>query len=99
VTRVGTVALRLLQTVPSKLRDTPLGSDGEREVVECYAEPVRAGDFGSNVVVAAAEVLHEGMTGSEDLRRAVTLQASDRPQPGLHPPVVCLDGVCQIPPR
>jgi hypothetical protein len=40
-----------------------LGSDGEREVVECHAEPVAAGDFGSDVVVTAAEVLHEGMTG------------------------------------
>jgi hypothetical protein len=33
------------------------------EVVECHAEPVVAGDFGSDVVVAAAQVLHEGMTG------------------------------------
>jgi len=42
------------------------GSDGEREVVECHAEPMVAVDFGSDVVVAAAEVLHEGMTGGED---------------------------------
>ena len=48
--------------------DALLGSDGEREVVECHAEPVVAGDFGGNVVVAAAQVLHEGMTGGEDPR-------------------------------
>jgi hypothetical protein len=73
--QIGTVALCLLPTVPSKLRDAPLVSDGEREVVKCHAEPGRAGDFGSNVVVAAAEVLHEGMTGSEDLRRAVPMRS------------------------
>jgi hypothetical protein len=27
-----------------------------------------SGNFGSDVVVAAAEVLHDGMTGGEDLR-------------------------------
>ena len=32
------------------------------------AEPVVAGDFGSDVVVAAAEILHEGMTGGRDPR-------------------------------
>jgi hypothetical protein len=41
-------------------------SDGEREVVECRAEPVVAGDFGSDVVVTAAQILHEGVTGGED---------------------------------
>ena len=46
----------------------PLSSDGEHEVVECHPEPVAAGDFGSDVVVAAAEVLHEGVTGGEDPR-------------------------------
>jgi uncharacterized membrane protein YfcA len=32
------------------------------------AVPVVAGDFGSDIVVAAAQVLHEGMTGGEDPR-------------------------------
>ncbi len=44
------------------------GSEGEREVVECHAEPVPAGDFGGDVVVATAEILHEGVTGGEDPR-------------------------------
>jgi hypothetical protein len=39
-----------------------------REVVERDAEPVAAGNFGGDVVVAAAEILHEGMTGSQDPR-------------------------------
>jgi len=45
-------------------------SDGEREIVECLAEPVPAGDFGSDVVVVAAEVLGEGMSGGQDPRCA-----------------------------
>ena len=48
--------------------DAPLDSDGECEVGECHAEPVAARDFGSDVVVAAAEILDEGMTGSQDPR-------------------------------
>jgi hypothetical protein len=55
--------------------DAPVGSDGEREVVECRAEPVVAGDFGSDVIVTAAQILHEGVTGGEDPRRAVAFQA------------------------
>jgi hypothetical protein len=56
--------------------DAAVGSDGEREVVECRAEPVVAADFGSDVVVTAAQILHEGVTSGEDPRRAVPLQAA-----------------------
>jgi hypothetical protein len=38
--------------------------------VEGEAEPVVVGDVGGDVVVAAAQILHEGMTGGEDPRRA-----------------------------
>jgi hypothetical protein len=41
-------------------------SDGERKVVEGRAEPVVAGDFGSEVVMTAAQILYEGVTGGED---------------------------------
>ena len=43
-------------------------SDGGGEVFEGDAEPVVVGDVGSDVVVAAAQVLHEGMAGGEDPR-------------------------------
>jgi hypothetical protein len=46
-------------------------SDGECEVVEGGAEPVAVRDVGGDVVVAAAEVLHERVPGGEDPRRAV----------------------------
>jgi hypothetical protein len=48
--------------------DAPLDSDGEREVAGCHAEPRAAGDFDRDAVVAAAQILHEGMTGGEDPR-------------------------------
>lgn len=47
------------------------------------AEPVVAGDFGSDVVMAAAQVLHEGTAGREDPRQVVTFQAAHRPHPGI----------------
>jgi hypothetical protein len=43
--------------------DVGLGSNAEREVVECHSELVTGGDFGGDLVVAAAQILHEGMTG------------------------------------
>jgi hypothetical protein len=38
----------------------------------------------------------EGVTGGEDPRPAVALQAPHRPEPGLQPPVVCLDRVVRV---
>ena len=41
-------------------------SDGDCEVVEGDAEPVVSMDVGGDVAVAAAQVLHEGVTGGQD---------------------------------
>ena len=49
-------------------RDDSLGSDGRHEVVERDAQPAAARSFGSDFIVAAAEILHEGMTGGESPR-------------------------------
>ena len=68
-------------------------SDGDCEVVEGDAEPVTVGDVGGDVVVAKAKVLHERVPGGEDPRRPVPFQAPHRPEPGLQPPVICLDGL------
>ena len=51
---------------------------------------------GGDVVVAAAEVLHEGVTGGESPRGAVAFQSAHRPLPGLEPPVVRLDRVVRV---
>jgi hypothetical protein len=73
------------------------GSDGEGEVVEGDAEPVSTRGLGGDVVVAAAQVLDEGMSCGEDPGGAGTLQAAHRPQPCLQPPVVRLDRVVRVP--
>ena len=49
-------------------RDASLGSDGRHEIVERDAQPVAARSFGSDFIVATAEILHEGMTGGESPR-------------------------------
>ncbi len=45
-----------------------LRSDCHSELVEDRAEPVAGGDVKGDVVVAAAQILHEGMTGGKDPR-------------------------------
>jgi hypothetical protein len=41
-------------------------SDGRRKLVEGCAEQVAGGDVGGEFVVAAAEILHEGVIGGQD---------------------------------
>jgi len=84
---------------PQRPRGAPARSDGEGEVVEGDAGPVAGRDFGGDVVVAAAQVLHEGMPGGEDPRGAVAFQPAHRPQPCFQPPMVRLDGVIRMPPN
>jgi hypothetical protein len=45
-----------------------LRSDGQCEVVEGVAEPVVSRDVGGDLLVAAAQVLHERVTGGQDSR-------------------------------
>ena len=55
-------------------------SDGECEVIEGDAEPVAARSLGSDVVVAAAQVLGESMSYGEDPRPGAAAGAGE---PGL----------------
>jgi DNA-binding transcriptional ArsR family regulator len=62
----GSVALGEREAAASVLRVERVGgSDGAHELVECCAESVSIGCLGGDVVVAAAQVLHEGMAGGE----------------------------------
>lgn len=63
-------------------------SDGGRELVEGRAEPLTGGDVGGEFIVAAAEILHEGVTGGQDPRRPAALQASHRAQSRHQPAMV-----------
>ena len=65
-TSPGTVALSLPPESQSRIARMLRWSDGDCEVVEGDAEPVVSVDVGGDVVVAAAQVLHEGVTGGHD---------------------------------
>jgi hypothetical protein len=43
-------------------------SDDHRELVECCADPLAGGDVGGEFIVAAAEVLDEGMPPAARVR-------------------------------
>jgi hypothetical protein len=64
-TRRGTVALRYPVQGQSMIIRMPCWSDGGCEVVEGDAEFMAVGDVGGDVVVAAAQVLDEGVTGGD----------------------------------
>ena len=55
------------------------------------------GSLGSELVVSAADVLHERVPGGQGPRGPVTLQAAHRPEPGLQPPVISLDRIVRVP--
>jgi len=57
----------------------------------------RLGAVGSDLAVAAAQVLDEGMPGGEDPCGAVALQAAHRPEPGFQPAVIRLDRIIRVP--
>ena len=53
--------------------------------------------IGAEFVVAAAEILDEGVPGSDDLGGAATFQSSHRPQPCLQPAAINFDLVVRVP--
>jgi hypothetical protein len=44
-------------------------SEDQGQLVECYADPILHGQVGADREVAAAQVLHEGMSGRDGVRR------------------------------
>src|SRR5512135_746245 len=74
-----------------------LRSDGECELGEGGRQPTVRCDVDGQVVVAAAHVLHEPVTGRDHCRRAEPLEAAHRPQPGLQPAVVSFDRIVRLP--
>jgi hypothetical protein len=53
-------------------------------------------DAGGEFVVAAAQILDEGMPGGQGPRGTVALQAAHRPEAGFQPSVICFDRVVRI---
>ena len=67
-----------------------------RELGECCREAQRWRGVGGEFVVAAAEVLHEGVAGGDPRGRAEPFQPAHRPQPGLQPAVIGFDPVVRV---
>ena len=55
--------------------------------------PILHGQVGGDLVVAAAQVLHEGLPGGDGARRRETFESAHRPQPGFKSTVVGFDDV------
>jgi hypothetical protein len=71
-------------------------SDGHCELVESLTETVAGGDVSSDLLVAAAQMLHERVTGGQDPRGPVMFEAAHRPQPGLQSTVIGLDRFVRV---
>jgi hypothetical protein len=54
------------------------------------------GRVGGDLVVAAAEVLYEGMPVGDDPRGAVAFESAHRAQAGFEPPVITFDRVVGV---
>src|SRR5436305_1975727 len=72
------------------------GSETERELAEGSDEPFMEGALSRDVVMSAAQVLHERVTGGHRANRAVAFEAAHRPQSGFEPTVVCLDRIIAV---
>jgi hypothetical protein len=72
-------------------------SDDHRELIECFVDPVADGDVDGEFVVAAAEVLNEGVPSREDSRGPVAFESAHRPEPGFESAVIGLDRVIGVP--
>ncbi len=58
-------------------------SDGECELTEGSGEPIPGIDVGGKFVVAAAQILDEGVPRADHLCRTEPFQATHGPQPRL----------------
>jgi hypothetical protein len=92
--RRDTVALCLMRH--RSMIAVPCWRDSEGEVVEDGAEPVGSRNLGGGVVVAVAQVLHEGMSRGENPDAAVALQPASAAAVAFQPPVICLDRVVRV---
>jgi hypothetical protein len=65
-------------------------------MIDGFVKPMAGGDVGGEFVMAAAEVLDEGVPGGDDPRGPAAFQAAHRPEPGFQPPVIGLDRIIGV---
>ena len=73
-----------------------LGSDSQCEVGERDTESVSSWLFGSDLVVASPQVLHERVTSRDGGGRAASFEAAHRSKSGLEPTVIGLNRVVRV---
>ena len=71
-------------------------SDRELEFVEGSRQPEHRRGFNTKLVVAAADVLDEGVPSEHDAGSSVGFESAHRSQPGLQSAVVCLAPVVLV---
>jgi hypothetical protein len=74
-------------------------SDGEGELGKGRWEPLLWVEFHAEFVVAAAEVLDEGVSGTDHAGRAESFEATHRPEPGRESSMIGLDRVIRVLPQ
>jgi hypothetical protein len=74
----GTALLHLDSPGHAQVAPTSSGSDRQGEVVEGHGQPLASRHLHRQLVVAAAEVLYERMTGNDDPGAVVLLESSHR---------------------
>jgi transposase len=74
-----------------------LGSDRQDQFVECDRHSPVGGLLHRQLVVSAAKVLHEGVSGDDHPGTAVLFEPAHRTQPRLQPPMVALDPIVGVP--
>jgi alkanesulfonate monooxygenase SsuD/methylene tetrahydromethanopterin reductase-like flavin-dependent oxidoreductase (luciferase family) len=68
-THDGAVALVQADRARTGIASSSLLVEDQGQLVECDADPILHGQVGADRVVAAAQVLHEGMSGGDGARR------------------------------
>src|SRR5690348_4813319 len=71
-------------------------SEAEGEFSERGSQPVPRIGFGGDVVMPAAEVLHERVPGCNGPGRGLSLQSEQRSEPGIRSAVIGLDWVVAV---
>jgi hypothetical protein len=66
-------------------------SGEQGELLECGADPILHGQVAGDCVVAAAQVLREGVPGSDGPRRGQAFASAHRPQPRVDSAVIGFD--------
>jgi hypothetical protein len=74
-----------------------LGSDRQDQFVEGDRHSPVGGLGNRQLVVSAAKVLHEGVSGDDHPGTAVLFEPAHRTQPRLQPPMVALDPMVGVP--